>query len=631
MMLKGAESKMKRILIICTFIIFNLPLTILAMEEVELGEIVVTATRMAERVENVASSVTVITAEDMEKKNAVTVLDMLRDVQGLDVVQNGGSGKKASLFIRGGNSGHTLVMIDGIQVNSPTAGEYNFADLTLDNVERIEVIRGPQGTLYGSDAMAGVVNIITKKGTGLSKFTISAEVGSFSTYRGSVSLSGGTDRHNYALSVSFLDTDGISTASEENGNTEDDAYENTTLSGRIGYVISDGLDTDITFRFTDAERDMDGYSFALGTYVDDDDYTQRSESLLLAARLKHIVNKAWDHTLRLSLADDELISRDPTKVSRNSDIFTKIKTADWQHNFTFLNETNTVTVGYEYEKQEGKNASSGFPDYKSMENNAFYMQDQLSLYDENLNLTIGARADDNDLFGDETTYKAGLSYNLIKTNSRIRAGYGTGFKAPSMNDLFYDGAMGTGNPDLKPEKNRGYDVGLEQSFKNKSVSLSAVYFKNTYEELIEWSSSFPYTVSNVADAEMKGWEFGVDIKPGNNLYMTASWTITETEDKATGNELKRRPENKGSLSMGWTPEKASINITFNKVGKRWDDADNTDKLDSYKKVDLAASYDITKSITIFGRAENLTDEDYEEAKGYGTAGDSYYAGLKANF
>jgi vitamin B12 transporter len=289
-----------------------------------------------------------------------------------------------------------------------------------------------------------------------------------------------------------------------------------------------------------------------------------------------------------------------------------------------------VTLGYEYEKQEGENASSGFD--KSLDNKAFYVQDQLSLKDERLNVTLGARSDDNSSFGDETTYKVAASYNFIETNSKIRASYGTGFKAPTINDLFYDGAMGTGNPNLKPEKNRAYDVGLEQYFKDKSILFSAAYFKNKYDNLIEWSSGLPpYTVSNVADAEMKGWEFGLKVKPTGNLSFEGSYTITKTEDGATGNDLKRRPKHKGSISLGWNQDKISANLTVNYVGGRWDDSSNTDRLDSYKKGDLAISYTLTGNVKAFGRVENLSNREYEEAKGYGTAGRSYYAGLKASF
>lgn len=617
---------MQKIIYLVALLLLVVPSLAPGMEEVEVGVVVVSATKTVETIDKVPSSVTVITAEEIERKQATTVLEMLRDVPGLDVVQSGGPGKNSSVFIRGGNSGHTLVMIDGVQVNSPTLGSYNFADLTTDNIDRIEVVRGPQSTLYGSDAMAGVINIITKKGKGAMRTTVSTEAGSFSTYRGSASISGSGDKSTYSLSLSRVDTDGISAASEKNGNNEDDGYENSSLSARFGYKLNENIDLDVTSRYTDSENDLD----AVG--ADDLNYTQESELLLASARVNHIIGDIWDHSLQISLTDENINYKDPDTSGNNSKINTKIETAGWQHNLSFFDETNMLTLGYEYEKQEGRNNSASID--HSVKNNAFYIQDQMSFDNDDFNVTVGIRNDDHSKFGDKTTYRLAASYLFSTFETRIKSNWGKGFKAPTLNDLFYQDSWGSrGNPNLKPEESKAFDIGVEQSLADTKVTLSATYFRTDYDNLIDWVEYAPwsYEPQNVKKSEVKGWEFGFKAKPAGKVYIQGAYTITKAEDKSTGRELARRPENKGSISVGWQPEKVNIDLTINYVGHRWSDPKNRKKLDSYTKADLAAACNITNIITLFGRVENLTDEEYEEVKGYGTAGRSYYAGLKATF
>jgi len=609
-----------------TLSILLVPAFLWAAEAVKIGQIVVTATRTEEPAGSVPSSLTVITSDEIEKKQATTVLEVLREVPGLDVVQSGGPGKESSVLIRGGNSGHTLVMIDGVQVNSPTLGSYNFADLTVDNIERVEIIRGPQSTLYGSDAMAGVINIITKKGKGAPKITVSAEAGSFSTYREAVSISGGSDKNTFSISFSRVDTDGISVASEKNGNTEDDGYKNTTAAARLGYRLSENIDLDLTLRSTDSKNDLD----AVG--ADDLNYTQESKSLLASASVNHTVSDIWDHSLQISLTDEGLEYKDPDTSWNNAEIDARIETADWQHNLSLLDDTNTLTFGYEYEKQEGSNNSASFDN--SIYNSAFYLQDQMSFYNDDLNLSAGLRNDDHSRFGDKTTYRLAASYLFATSGTRVKGSWGRGFKAPTLNDLFYQDPWGSrGNPDLQSEESKGFDIGVEQPFSDAGLTISATYFQSDYDNLIDWVEYAPwaYEPQNIADSGVKGWEFGLEAKPAAGAYIKASFTITKTEDKSTGKELARRPENKGSLSLGWQPEKASIDLTVNYAGQRWSDSKNTEKLDSYTKADLALACKITNIVTLFGRVENLTDEEYEEVKGYQTPGQSYYGGLKAIF
>ncbi|MDT8316394.1 MAG: TonB-dependent receptor [bacterium] len=621
---------MKKIFFIFLFMCVIFPSFAGAQETVYFEKMVITATRTEEPVESVASSVTVITAEEIEARQATTVLELLRSVKGFDVVQNGGIGKRTSVFVRGGNSGHILVMIDGVQVNSPTTGSYDFANLTVDNIDRIEIIRGPQSPLYGSDAMAGVINIIRKRGKGAPTLIITEEGGTFETYRNSFSAAGSTEKLSYSVSISRMETEGFSSASEKNGNTEDDGYENKSLSGKVGLKFSASLGIDLGISYSEARSDLD-YYYDSGTYEMTPDalnYEMGTKAFTPYIKAVQKINNNWDHTIMASL--DETSVTEKKDSTTTSEIDTTVKNINWQHNLYLAEETNTLTFGVEYEEQEGENGGEGnFKKY--IHNKAFYLQDQASIFNERLNVSLGVRVDDHNIFGEETTSRITALYNLNSIGTKFKGSWGSAFKAPSLNDLYYNASWGIGNPELKPEKSTGYDIGFEQEISDL-ILISANYFENDFKNLIQWDwSIYPMTPENISKAETKGYEFGFNFKPVSSFYIDASCTLLDTEDKSTGNELARRANNKGAITVGWTPEKAGFNLTVNKIGKRWDNGGNTNKLRSYTKVDFAASFDITKNLTLFGRGENLLNEDYEEAKGYGTAGISYYGGLKASF
>lgn len=626
---------MKRIIVLLG--IFITAASAFAADEVELGEMVVTATRTEESVEKIPSSVTIITSEEIERKQAVTVLEVLRGVPALDVVQQGGAGKSTSVFVRGGNSGHTLVLIDGVQVNSPSSGSYNFANLMTENIERIEVVRGPHSTLYGSDAVAGVINIITKRGKGKPRFSISAEKGTYNSKKGSLSVRGGSDRFDYSLALSKFESGGFSAASEKNGNTEKDGYENKTIAARLGYKLNGNILLDFTFRKFDADSDIDSGSSGIG--VDDPNYRQETAETTFSANIQHIVNAKWDHAVTLSVTDEkiEMIEPDPDPWNYyNSKIETETTTVGWQHNLYLLEESHTLTLGLEHEKAEAENVSAAVN--HSVSNDALYLQDQIALADEKLNLVAGVRYDDHEKFGDETTYRAAASYLADSTKTTFRASYAKAFKAPTINDLYYSNpAIGRGNPNLNPEESKGLDVGVKQKLMENRIVLSATYFRNDFENLITWVEYAPwlYEPRNLAKARTDGWELGLDLSPIDNLKIISSYTRTDTRDEQNNRELIRRPKKKGNISINWDIAKVNINLTANYVGKRVNNYDFLTGapviLESYTKADIAASYRIMKNINLFGRVENFNNREYEEVKDYGTAGRSYYAGLKAEF
>jgi len=639
--------------IFLSFSLFILiPFSLFAQEkEVTLEEVVVTATRVETPIEEIASSMTVISSKEIERKQKATVLEVLRGIPGLDVVQTGGVGRETSIFIRGANSEHTLVMIDGVEVNDPMSPKrsYEFAHLTVDNIERIEILRGPQSTLYGSDAIGGVIHIITKKGEGKPKFFLSAEGGSYTTFRETTGVSGGDKLVNYSLALSRFDTDGISAASKKDGNYEKDGYENTSLSTRLGFTPLENLNIDFILRYVGTESEIDGWDFIRGVPMDDPNYVAKSKHFLFRPQVGlSLFDNCWVQKLGFSISQhnrDYKNKKDPQYPFFEKGHYDgQLLKFDWQHNLQ-LHKTSSLTFGFEYEEEEGKSkyysdgSLSLFPK-KTANIKGYYIQDQIKLWDR-LFATLGLRIDDHSRFGTETTYRIAPAYLIKETGTKIKGTFGTGFKAPSLYQLFapafyfWEVRYPVGNKDLNPEKSKGWDFGVEQDLFKDRVTLGATYFRNDFKDLIDYATGIGYI--NIAKAESEGLELFASVKPIDDLTLRVNYTYTDTEDKITGEDLLRRPKNKFGIDLNYHfLKKGNANLAVIYVGKR-NDTDFTVypsriiKLDRYTLVNLSASYDITKNFQLFGRIENLFDKDYEEAKGYGTPGLSFFGGIKLSF
>jgi vitamin B12 transporter len=608
---------------------------------------VVSATRLEEPVEEVGSSVTVISGEQLRERGAVTVLEALRGVPSLDIVQNGGPGQTATVMIRGAKSEHTLVMIDGIEVNDPsTVGRLAIVgSLSADAVERIEIVRGPQSTLYGSDAMGGVINIITRKGAGKPSGSLEFKAGSFGAFTGGGQVMGSTARSNYMLGVSFTDSDGISAASSRYGNGEDDGWKNLTLSTRLGWTPGDSFEGELTARFIDDSSDLDNYG---GPGGDDPNYTMDSTQLFIRPRLRlKLLDGLWDQSLGLSFTGIErdyrnrTDARHPDDSSKESYKGRMIK-VDWQHNLR-VHEGNTVVLGLEEEKESMKSdydSESAWGPYSSTfrerdsRTSSVYVQDSINVLNSWFT-TLGMRIDDHDRFGSKTTWRASSSYALGRFGTRIRASIGTAFKAPSLYQLF---SPEYGNRALDPETSTGWDAGVEQKIWGDSLALEVTYFSNRFEDLIDFDSATSRYV-NVNEAKTSGIESSVTFRPTGRIDLTAAYTFTGTEDSSTDRDLLRRPRNKASLDADVRIiEDAGIHAQLLYVGARddayYDQAAFTSvrvRLDPYTVTNLWAWYSLNDNARIFVQVDNLFDRDYEEIYGYGTPGLSCRAGLRMSF
>ncbi|GAB4535537.1 MAG: TonB-dependent receptor [Thermodesulfovibrionia bacterium] len=589
-------------------------------ETIKIKEVVVSAAKIEELVEETTSDVIVITEREIKEMNVEFVPDVLKMVTDLNLIQNGGAGKLAEVFLRGGSAKHTMVMIDGVRVKSTTTGSFDFSGISVDDIERIEIVKGPQSTIYGSEAMAGVINIITKRGKGKPKITTSIEAGSYGTFKPSVSVSGGDKGYDYRLTGSYFYTDGISVARD---GTEKDGYRNASISGRFGFRPMERLELELSGRYYYDRSELDAFK------KDDPNYVQHGHHYIVSAKGKVYLSNTWEQILTLSRTWDSWRYRDPDTSWNNADITTAMNTIDWQHNI-YPTDNYTLTVGAEYRKEDGEN--EGVFD-ESVDNRAIYINNKLKLLNEDLIINAGLRYDDHETFGDETTYRIGAIYNIKSADLKVKGSYGTGFRAPTLNELFYNDPWGShGNPDLKPERSNSWEIGVEKEIIKDRASISLTYFNQEYKDLIQWVESPPdswiYIPQNVARAEIIGFEISGYVRLTDNIRLTTGYTHLDTEDKDTGNELPRRPTDKVNISLECSKDNATVTLGYTFAGKSYDDANNLNELSSYSLVNISGDYKIAKGVNIFGRIENLLDEDYEVASGYNSPGFSAYAGIR---
>jgi len=622
----------------------------------EMDDLVVTATRLATPRGELASSVTVITAEDIQRRQFRSVPQALRSVPGLHVVQTGGPGQQTSVFMRGANSNHTLVLIDGVEVSDPSspAGAVDFSNLWLDNIERIEIVRGPQSTLYGSDAIGGVIQITTRRGEGKLHGAGKLEGGSDNTVNQQASAAGSTDRVNYSFGVTHTDTDGdsVTPARLRNGvSAEDDNYENWTTSARLGMAVSDTLEVTVFGRYIDSETDLDPEleMFGFGTTEDRDARLEQTEYLLRGEATAQLLDGLWEATFSTSYTDYDRKNRNdrqsPTEtLTRTSFDGDKLK-FELKNDF-YPVDAHILTLGLETEKENMD--SGGFSDFGGFfigeetnadaRNKAVYTQDQFS-YGERIFGTIGMRYDDYDGFGSEVTYRVAPVYVHRQTNTRLKASVGTGFKAPTLfqTDGFTPNNFGSfyrGNPDLDPEKSVGWEIGIEQKLWSERLSFGATWFKSDIDDLMQvvFDPSFNSSYENIDNADIQGAETFVRIQPLESLAVQLDYTYTDAEDDDSGERLLRRPKHKLDLDVEFRPlSRASLNLAVNYVSDYKDISRESSGIidgDDYAVLDVAADYQLNKQWRLFGRVENATDEHYEPADGFQASDRGLFAGAE---
>ncbi|MCH7651507.1 MAG: TonB-dependent receptor [Nitrospinae bacterium] len=603
-----------------TICILLLPLTAFGEDNVEeLRAIEITATRTSIEEENPASALTVITQEEIQQKQHMQVKDILRDQVGIGVVNVGPLGGPTGVFMRGAAPSSTLVLIDGVQVKSNTTGAFDFFNLQMDNIERIEILRGPQSTLWGADAVGGVINIVTKRGKGKPTHSLTLEGGSFATFKRTLASSGALGKFDYSASASRTDSDGFSAFNEERGGTEDDGYQNTTLSSRLGYNFLEDGRVEFIGRYTKTRSEFDGLSSPAFVFTDTPNHILRNETFSLALPIQKSLAPWWDAKINTNMNYDKLDTQDPT--FGNSEILSRTFTTDFQNNIE-INPNLSAVFGLEYQVTNGYNNSNNF----KLENRSYgyYFQWRFNLEDR-LFLTAGLRKDDNSRFDGARTYKFEAAYKIKQWGTKLRAATSSGFRVPSVNEVLFPFF---GNPNIQPEESENWEVGFEQKLLSDRVMIGANYFNTQFENLIIFDF-VTLIAQNIGSATSKGIEAFAKIKILNNLDLIANYTWNQATDDTDGSLLARRPRHvfSASLHYNWS-DKFNTSVTVNHRTRM---ASGLGVVGERTLVRAALSYRIIENLKLTARAENLFNEKYEENFESGTAGISGYAGFVYSF
>ncbi len=573
------------------------------------------------------SAVTVITREEIEQAGAASVAEILQSAPGVSFTSAGGFGSNGDVFIRGGENQHTMVLIDGIPVSNPTStrNTFDYSSIAPDMIESIEVLRGPQSALYGSDAMGGVINIITRQASNGLSALASIEGGSFGTHREVLQAAYGGDGIGLFGSISHAYSDGFS---RRESNTEDDSTRQ--VSGFIRGTVSPNEDFTIDAQFqanrTEAEHDQlrtDNLGFRdLRTY--NGSITARHESF----------DDRWINTLRFFAGITDNFDDKGADVDTNYD-GSRVG-GEWTSQFN-SESWGTLLVGGGVEQQAARQAAVGAPpsyDVHETHFNAFFLH-QFSLL-PNFHLSVSGRVDDFDAAGIFYTGRATAVYEIFQTETRVHASIGTGANAPSLYQRFGEARF---NPNLSPDESIGGDFGITQILFDGRATFDVTGFYNSYDNLIDYQGSTATGMYvNIAEAETYGVEVSADARliPGH-LDASAAYTYLEANDVTTGLRLARRPEHEGQVSLTYHGiDRLTLTATTVFKGGEWFDNDsNTRELDGFARVDLYGSYQANDHIEFFGRIENLFDTDYQVRSGfrsgYNTPGFSAYAGVRGTF
>jgi vitamin B12 transporter len=583
----------------------------------------------------------------------IRVLDALREVPGLAVARNGSFGGSSSVFFRGTESDHTLVMIDGVQVNQP-GGSFDFSGLTTENVERIEIVRGPSSALYGSDALAGVIHVVTRAGRGAPQATVSTQAGSFGRVDGTVEVSGGSDRARYGVTLARYTTDGILDFNN--------AHDNTVLNGRVEVGLDDATQVRVSARASD--RTFNFPTDGSGNLVDRNQGTFNTEALV-GVEVDRRLGSSLDVRALVTVFDAENGTDDAPDGPADTLGFYGFQSlnaltrtnADLRANWAAGAKT-TLTLGAEFEEQRVRSFNESLSQFgpstgrseNRRRNRAGYAHVVTGI--GSLDANAGVRVEDNEQFGGFTTWQVGASWQATAT-TRVRTSAGRGIKEPTFFEAFATGFV-IGNPELEPERSSTWEVGVEQRLIGERVRLQATWFDQSLTDLIQYTGAPPSpgdpNYFNIAEAASRGLELGATVALAEGLSLTGQYTLLDTEvidsgfDQGSGanfvegEALLRRPENQFRLAADWRGQgPLSANVSLLQVGERGDRdfasfpaAPVT--LPSYTLLDASVEARLVDpapgrpGFTLVLRGENLLDEEYQEVFGFRAPGRGLYVG-----
>ena len=576
-----------------------------------LPTVVVTATRTEEPVDKTAASVSVITRTAIAEQKFTTLAEALASVPGLVVARNGTPGQATSVFLRGTESNHTLLTVDGRRAPSLLAGGYDWGNLSLDNVERIEVVRSANSALYGGDAIGGVVNIITRTGRGLAKpeYEASFEGGSFNTFRESLSTRGAVGAFDYAVSASQFN------ASYPRSNSN---YRNSNIRSSFGYEVSDKLYFDLKASYLQNDGGSPG---ALpGSTADH----LKRETVNVAPGMTLNVSDQWETRLYYTFENQFQPSFDFGSVNR---LNVASHLVDWQNNFQF-HEKWKLTAGVMWQDQNVSRTTTslfGGGIKARLQDLGGYAQSQWSPF-ERLTVINALRFDAYSDYQSTTTWRQGLSYRLPQTETLVFGNVARSVAPPTAQDLYF-----FGNPNLKAERALSWEIGVEQPLWEERLALSATWFQHQYRDFIQLDAFF--TPQNIAQATSEGMELGVKLKPCEKLTANLSYTYLTAENETANLRLLRRPRHLVTLDAAFKPvEKLTLSTGANWVVERQDSLFPSQvPIGDYLLVRAAASYQVHEHAQLWLRADNLLDQKYDALRNFPALRLGVYGGVKLTF
>jgi vitamin B12 transporter len=608
-------------------------------------EIIVTAaTRTEQSLDRIGQTVSVIDLAEIERRQTQNVADILRTIPGVTIARNGSIGGVTSVFIRGAESDQTVALIDGVKLNDPSTpgGGFNFGNLMTGNIERIEVLRGSQSVLWGSQAIAGVVNMVTRRPTEELQVNARGEYGFRDTMNLVANASGKAGPLSASLGAGWFRTDGISNFAESRGGVERDGYENIGANANFNLALSDAISVDARGWFSRGAINLDGFappSFTFGD-VNEESVTREIvgytgvNAAFFDGRFRNRIGFALTDTNRRNTS----LEGPPAETFRGEGRNERLEfqgivdvARGWEATFGLEQEISSF-------------ASSSFGGPRTVGRARLYSAyaQVVGTLAEGLTVTGGVRRDDHDRFGGATTFGASAVYNLAATGTTVRASYAEGFKVPSLFQLLSD----FGNTTLDPERSAGWDAGITQSLVGGRLELTAVYFERDSNDLILFvgcqapftgiCTNRPFgTYDNVGLARARGAEFAVTMRPVDVLSVQFAHGLVDSRNRTAGSanfdrRLPRRPENSSSLLVDYRlPFGLETGFTITNVSEAFENAANTLRLPGYTLADIRVMMPLGRNLELTARIENLFDDTYETALNFGQMPRAGYIGLRA--
>lgn len=603
----------------------------------DVDTIVVTAGRAEQKLDDVAISTTVIANAEIQTRQSVAVIDLLRTTPGVTISANGGLGTATSVNIRGAESDQTVTLIDGVKINDPSSpgGGFNFGDLLTGNIERIEVVRGSQSVLWGSQAIGGVVNIITRVPTDDPSLTASGEYG----WRDTVRLVGGASAKFGPVSAGvggdYLHTDGFSAFDVALGGRERDGYRHYGANAKFNVALSDAVSVDLRGWYSDGKAGIDGFPPPTYSFGDTPEFARTKEVVGYAGLNAALFDGHWRNRIAYAITDTRRRNVDLTGGSEFETFNAQGRNERFEYQgIADLDDMLNATFGAETEKSRYRTSSYGGPfSVASARTNSAYGQLTVKPV-TGLSVTGGLRHDDHSTFGGKTTFAANAVFTPNEGRTILRASFGEGFKTPTLFQLYSD----YGNKALKPESSDSWDVGVTQRLNRfeagvtwfERVTRNQIVFVSCVAPLTGICGGRPFgTYDNVARSRAKGLEFTLALRPVDALKIQAAYSYIDAKNELTGKDLPRRPRHSVNLSADYDwAFRLKTGFTLAHVGSSFDNAGNTRKLKGNVLIDLRTAYPVTAKVEFFARVENLFDEQYETAYRYGTARRAGYVGVR---